>query len=103
MAHETGYARTVDGQDFELINTSSHIAAYRDGAPLFSAPHGVRIITDRTGQITGLVGMSASTVTGELTTAEGNYSFAIGPNEQLDLKGQELVRVRDPALVAPTY
>ncbi|WDR00771.1 hypothetical protein PSC71_08490 [Devosia sp. J2-20] len=103
VAHETGYARTVDGQDFELINTASHIAAYRDGAPLFSAPRGVRIITDRTGQITGLVGMSASTVTGELTTAEGNYSFAIGPNEQLDLKGQELVRVRDPALVAPTY
>lgn len=103
VAHETGYARTVDGQDFELINTASHIAAYRDGAPLFSAPRGVRIITDRTGQITGLVGMSASTVTGELTTAEGNYFFAIGPNEQLDLKGQELVRARDPALVAPTY
>lgn len=102
-SHETGYARTVAGHDFELINTTQQITAYRDRAPLFSAPRGVRIITDRAGQILGLVGMSASPVAGDLTTPTGTIAFAVAANEQLDLKGDQLVRVRNPGLVMPTY
>ncbi|HLV83543.1 MAG TPA: hypothetical protein VKY62_07185 [Devosia sp.] len=101
--HETGYGRAVDGHGFELINTAAHMSAYRDGAPLFSAPRGIRVITDRAGQMLGLVGMSASPVAGTITTPAGRYDFAIGPNEQLDLKDNQLVRVRDPSLIAPTY
>lgn len=103
IAHETGYGRTVDGQVFELINTATHMAAYRDETPLFSAPRGIRVITDRQGQIKSLVGMSASPVAGELTTGKARHGFAVGPNEQLDFQGDRLVRVRDPRLIAPTY
>tara|TARA_R110002124_G_scaffold284368_1_gene461484 strand:+ start:6518 stop:8167 length:1650 start_codon:yes stop_codon:yes gene_type:complete len=102
-AHQTGYARRVDGHDFELINTLDGIAAWRDRAPLFSAPRGVRIITDRSGEVLGLVGMSASPVSGTLTTEHGEYAFAIAANEQLDLQGGQLVQTRNPGLVVPTY
>ena len=103
VAHETGYARRVDGHDFELINTPTGIAAWRDHAPLFSAPRGVRIITDRSGQIMSLVGLSASPITGTLTTPQANHAFTVAPNEQLDLSGNQLVRVRNPGMVVPTY
>ena len=103
VSHETAYARTVDGQRFELVNTATHMAAYRNGAPLFSAPRGIRVITDRQGNIAGLVGMSASPVAGDLTTLRGSLAFSVTANEQLDLKGDQLVRVRNPGLVMPTY
>ena len=101
IAHETGYGRTVDGQVFELVNSATQMAVYRDGAPLFSAPRGVRVVTDRHGRIRGVVGMRATEVTGELVTGSGRLELALGPNEQLDLEGDRLVRRRAPDLIAP--
>ena len=102
-SHETAYGRTVNGQQFELVNTATHLAAYRKGAPLFSAPRGIRVITDRQGAITGIIGMSASPVVGDLTTANGSLAFGVAANEQLDLRGDQLVRARNPGLTVPTY
>ena len=31
------------------------------------------------------------------------FAFALAPNEQLDLRENQLVRVRDPGVVAPSY
>ena len=47
--------------------------------------------------------MSASPVTGVLTTVNGSIAFNVAANEQLDLRGGQLVRVRNPGLTAPTY
>ena len=103
QAHETAYARTVDGQQFELVNTATHLAAYRNGMPLFSGPRGIRVVTDRQGNPTGIIGMSASDITGNLTTHHGSLAFSVAANEQLDLRGGQPVRVRNPGLTAPTY
>jgi hypothetical protein len=102
-AHETAYARTVDGQRLELVNTLAATTAYRDGAPLFTAPRGVRIATDRRGAIVSITGMSAGIVEGRLETANGELSFSVAPNERLELAGDRLVGSHRPGLVSPVY
>jgi hypothetical protein len=102
-AHETAYARTVDGQRLELVNTLAATTAYRDGAPLFTAPRGVRIATDRRGAIVSITGMSAGIVEGRLETANGELSFSVAPNERLELAGDRLVGSHRPGLVSPAY
>lgn len=101
--HDTAYARTVDGVDFELVNTAAETTAYRDGELLFSAPRGVRVVTDRAGEIRSLVGMTAAETEGILRLSGRDIPFRIAANQQLDLEGGELRSVRNPGLVPPTY
>lgn len=102
-AHETAYARTVDGVHLELVNTAESTTAFRDGVPLFEAPRGVRIVTDRAGNLRSLIGMSANAVEGGLKIGGSELPFRAAANEQLDLSGGELASVRQPGLVTPTY
>ena len=102
--HETAYARTVDGIVFELANTAAETTAWRDGELLFSAPRGVRVVTDRTGKVAALVGTSAADIEGTFRRPAGDIPFRIAANEQLDLRENgELVSVRRPGLVPPNY
>jgi hypothetical protein len=101
--HDTAYARTVDGRVFELVNTATGTTAWRDSELLFSAPRGVRVVTRRDGAIVSLIGMSAAEVTGEIATPTAAYPFRIAANEQLDLRGGQLVSVRRPGIVPLTY
>lgn len=101
--HGTAYARRVDGQDFELVNDGEVARAYRNGIELFSAPHGVRVVTDRQGAVVSIIGMSVTPVVGALHRAAGALPFSIGPNEVLDLEGDSLVRRHPPRLTHPTY
>lgn len=102
-AHETAYARTVDGATFELVNSRDSSTAWRDREPLFAAPGGIRVVTDRTGSPRALIGMSVNTIDGILKTAGADLAFTIGPNEQLDLIDGAWVRTRAPSLVPPRY
>jgi hypothetical protein len=101
-AHETGYSRTVDGVRFELINTAAESVAYRDGALLFAAPKGVRIVTDRRGKLVSLIGMSVQGIDGTLKLADAEIAFSAAANEQLDFIDGRLVSVRMPGLVPPS-
>lgn len=101
--HETAYGRTVDGRRFELVNTKTATTAWRDGVELFKCPKGVRVVADRTGEITGLVGMSVNTISGTLETARGDFEFAAAANQQLKLQDGGLISVRNPGLVPPEY
>ena len=101
--HETAYGRTVDGVDFELVNTANETTGYRDGALLFRAPRGVRIVTGRDGEIRALVGMSASPVEGTLQAGDRTTPFKIAANEQLEFDGDTLRSVKAPGLVPPSY
>jgi hypothetical protein len=101
-AHETAYSRRVEGRLFELINSSETTTAFRDGELLFQAPKGVRIITDRSGTVQSIIGMSVNTITGRLDTAEGSIEFRAAANEQLDLKAGEFVSVRKGGIVPPS-
>jgi hypothetical protein len=100
--HETAYARTVDGQRFELVNSGAATTAYRDEALLYSAPKGVRVVTDRSGTIRSIIGMSAAPVEGALEAGGTALAFRAEANEQLDLIDGNLVSVRKGGYVAPT-
>jgi hypothetical protein len=102
-SHETAYCRVANGHRFELVNTASAATAYRDGALLFQCPKGVRVVTDRSGKITSLIGMSVNEIEGSLRTREGALPFRVAANEQLDLREGRLVSVKRPGLVPPTY
>lgn len=102
VQHETAYSRSVDGVVFELVNTADTTTAYRDGDELFSAPKGVRVVTDRAGKITSVIGMSVAPVTGALQTPKGSVEFSAAPNEQLDFINDRLVTVRKGGYVPPT-
>ncbi len=100
--HETAYARTVDGHSFELVNTAESMIACRDEHELFSAPAGLRVITDRRGNLVSVIGMSAAGASGTLRTPTQSYAVKAAANEQLDLVDGRLVSVRRPGLVPPT-
>jgi hypothetical protein len=103
VAHETAYRRAVDGQVFDLLNGASGGAVWRNGQPLFTFPRGLRLVTTRDGTLIGLTGMVARTVTGIVTTPDGDLPVSIGPNEVLSLHNGSLDRTRGPDLVPPSY
>ncbi|MBL4812189.1 MAG: hypothetical protein JKX69_07510 [Rhodobacteraceae bacterium] len=100
---QTGYGRSVDDHRFEMINETGTCTVLRDGAPLFSLPLGVRVITDRSGAVEALVGMSVSTVAGIFETGGAALPFTIGPNEVLKLQGGAWVQTRKPGYVPPNH
>ncbi len=101
--HATAYARRVDGHDFELVNSTADTTAYRDGECLWQAPRGIRIITDRAGNIRAVVGLVAQDVEGTLSTPTGDIPFRIAANEEQSLVEGRLESVRKPGLVPPRY
>lgn len=102
-AHETAYRRVVDGKVFELVNSGGVSTAYRDGELLFSAPKGVRVVTDRHGKLSAIIGMSVQTITGEIATVEGNIGFSAAANEVVSIENGAASSVSRPGLVHPTY
>jgi hypothetical protein len=102
-AHETGYRRVVDGQVYELVNAGGRSTAYRDGELLFSAPKGVRVVTDRRGNLRTIIGMSVNTISGEFATATSKISFSVAANEVLEISDGAVSSVSKPGLVHPTY
>lgn len=103
VAHATAYARVVDGQRFEMVNDGVTLRVFRDGAPLFSAPKGVRVVTDRAGRIEALIGMSVTDIAGALEIGGARLDFAIGPNEVLALGDGAFTRQKTSRLTHPTY
>lgn len=101
-AHATAYARTVEGRRFELVNTPETATAFRDGELLFACPAGVRVVTDRAGDIAAVVGMSARRIEGAIETPRGALAFRAVANERLDLREDRLVTTSNPGLVPPT-
>ena len=102
IKHETGYARTVDGHAFELVNSEGMTIAYRDEVLLFTAPGGVRVVTGRAGNIQSLIGMSVAPVEGVLEVGGASLAFCADANEQLDISDGSFVSVRKGGHVPPT-
>lgn len=101
--HQTAYRRTVDGHAFELLNDGTSATIFRDGHQLYRVPHGLRLVTDRQGNLTGAMGMVARTVTGTIETPNAPLAVSAGPNEVLTLQGNALISARAPDLVPPSY
>lgn len=101
--HQTAYRRVVDGHTFELLNDGLSATIFRNGSQLYRFPHGLRLLTDRAGNLTGAIGMVARTVTAMIETSTGAIGVSAGPNEVLELRHGTLVTTRGPDLVTPTY
>ena len=103
VAEATGYARKVDGTEFELINEKSNSTVYKDGTVLYSIPNGVRVVTDRNGELKGLIGLSVRTITGQLCYKDQTIPFSVAGNERLEYTGTGFVSVENPGIVMPYY
>lgn len=101
VADELAYERTVDEVRFELVNTRTEAVAYRDGREFLRMPHGLRAITDRTGHVAALVGMTARPVTGPVRLAGEEFTVEIAGNERVELDGSRVVRRSGPGVVLP--
>jgi hypothetical protein len=104
VADSLAYSRTVDGHVFELLNTADESHVYRDGEQIYSFPSGTRLVTDRTGTLQAVVGMTVRRVNGVIScNGEAAYPIAIEGNEVLRFEGGELRSVSKPGVVLPTY
>lgn len=102
-AHETAYRRRVDGNLFELVNTSKRSTAYRNSEWLYDAPKGVRLVTTRDGDIKSLIGMSVEPVNGVVNTPSGGLPFQAAANDVLTLENGVFSVSSAPGLVPPSF
>jgi hypothetical protein len=100
---ETAYARTVDGVDFELLNGVETSQVWRDGRALGRFPAGIRVVTDRSGALLEIIGVTSRVVTGTVEWGGRPTPFAIGPNERWRLVGGSFEPIASPGMVLPSY
>ncbi len=103
LADETAYSRTVDGIVFELHNTRGECAIYRDGELLCRFPAGVRVVTDRGGNLRSVVGMSIRPAVGRLSYGGRSQELRVEGNEVLRYEGGKLEVESAPGVVLPAY
>jgi hypothetical protein len=101
---DTAYSRTVAENVFELINGKDESVIYRNGERWIAFPSGIRIITDRSGNLLGLVGMTPRNVEGMIEWSGSEIPFSVSGNEQVVLAGSRF-RTEEPGIgiVLPTY
>src|SRR5690606_38786398 len=76
-AEAVAYARLVDGAHLELAGDDSLVRLWRAGEQLAELPRGVRLVTDRSGEPSAVVGLAAGTVRGTLTTRHGSWDIEL--------------------------
>ncbi|MBD2870858.1 MGH1-like glycoside hydrolase domain-containing protein [Paenibacillus arenilitoris] len=103
VAGETGYARVVDGTEYELLNARDGSEIYRDGESHIRFPSGVRVVTGRDGKLRSVVGMSVRTVEGTLRYEGRDMPFKAKGNEVLAYEDGALRSVSDIGIIHPTY
>ncbi|WP_072333135.1 MULTISPECIES: hypothetical protein [unclassified Paenibacillus] len=86
IADGTAYSRTVDGIVYELVNTEEGSAIYRDGGLHLEFPHGLRVVTDRSGRLKSLIGMKAAPVKGTVRYAGRELAVEVNGNERVDVR-----------------
>jgi hypothetical protein len=103
VAEETAYSRTVDGVRYELANVRESSTIYRNGAEWMTFPGGIRVRTNRRGELLGITGMSVQTVGGEVVANGIAIPFEAKGNESLAYADGAFVSVEDIGIVYPTY
>lgn len=99
----TAYARIIDGVLFELVNGTEHSAVYRAGELLYRFPRGIRAITDRTGKLQAIVGMTVRPVSGLVEMAGQSVPFRVQGNEELAFSGGSFERIHEGGVTPPRY
>jgi hypothetical protein len=100
-AEATGYARTVDGVEYEIVQDASSAVVYRDGAEHLAFPRGWRVVTDGAGDPVAVIGMSARPVAGTLASARGSLDLEPAGNERIRLDGLQAADRTAVGVIAP--
>lgn len=103
VAGNTAYSRTVNGLHYELVNTPDNVIVYREGRIHIQGPAGIRLVTDRSGQLEGVLGMSVRTIEGELRYQGTSIPIRIKGNEMQLYSDGDLKTVRDIGIIYPAY
>lgn len=103
VAGNTAYSRTVNGLHYELVNTPDNVTVYREGRIHIQGPAGIRLVTDRSGQLEGVLGMSVRTIEGELRYQGTSIPIRIKGNEMQLYSDGDLKTVRDIGIIYPAY
>lgn len=103
VAGNTAYSRTVNGLHYELVNTPDNVTVYREGRVHIQGPAGIRLVTDRSGQLDGVIGMSARTIEGELRYQGTSIPIRIKGNEMQLYSDGNLKTERDIGIIYPAY
>lgn len=104
LADETVYSRTIDGRVFALHNTRDACCVYQDGSLLYRFPPGIRLITDRSGNLKKIVGMSARMISGVVwqEREQDELPFQVSGNEVLRRDNGTWLSVFAPGIILPT-
>jgi len=86
-ATATAYRRAIDGTVFEIASDDEQSIVYRDGVQICAFPWGWRLVTDRDGVPSALVGMAARSITGEFVMGNESVSVTLEPNERIEMDG----------------
>jgi hypothetical protein len=84
-ASAVAYARVVDGVRFELAADDARVVVFRAGSLLAEFPRGWRLVTDRAGMPTAVVGLAAAAVSGVLALGDTSRELTLAPNDVVDL------------------
>lgn len=103
VAGNTAYSRTVNGLHYELVNTPDNVTVYREGRVHIQGPAGIRLVTDRSGQLEGVIGMSVRTIEGELRYQGTSIPIRIKGNEMQLYSDGDLKTERDIGIIYPAY
>lgn len=103
VAGNTAYSRTVNGLHYELVNTPDNVTVYREGRVHIQGPAGIRLVTDRSGQLEGVIGMSVRTIEGELRYLGTSIPIRIKGNEMQLYSDGDLKTERDIGIIYPSY
>jgi hypothetical protein len=103
VAGNTAYSRTVNGLHYELVNTPDNVTVYREGRVHIQGPAGIRLVTDRSGQLEGVIGMSVRTIEGELRYQGTSIPIRIKGNEMQLYSDGNLKTERDIGIIYPAY
>ncbi|VTR22673.1 Uncharacterised protein [Actinobacillus pleuropneumoniae] len=103
VAGNTAYSRTVNGLHYELVNTPDNVTVYREGRVHIQGPAGIRLVTDRSGQLEGVIGMSVRTIEGELRYQGTSIPIRIKGNEMQQYSDGNLKTERDIGIIYPAY
>ncbi|ACX62768.1 MGH1-like glycoside hydrolase domain-containing protein [Paenibacillus sp. Y412MC10] len=103
VAGNTAYSRTVNGLHYELVNTPDNVTVYREGRVHIQGPAGIRLVTDRSGQLEGVIGMSVRIIEGELRYQGTSIPIRIKGNEMQQYSDGDLKTERDIGIIYPSY
>ncbi|KGP80469.1 MULTISPECIES: MGH1-like glycoside hydrolase domain-containing protein [unclassified Paenibacillus] len=103
VAGHTAYSRTVNGLHFELVNTPERVTVYQGGNVLIEGPAGIRLVTDHSGHLVGIIGMSVRTIEGELVYRGTSIPIRIKGNELQRYTDGSLITERDIGIIYPSY